>query len=136
MSSGSRMGIFNAPTRLLVELTLIALIAFTVVPGRAAAASDWYVDATLGNDANSCSAPGLSACQTIQAAINKASAGDTIRVAAGLYTESAPGPLHVDRTLTLLGAQAGIDARTRVALESVVGDSQGTWIDADNVVVD
>jgi hypothetical protein len=130
-------GIYRrAPSRLAISITLIALIMLTVLSGRAAAASPWFVDGTLGNDANSCTAPGLSACQTIQAAINKASAGDTIQVAAGAYPESAPGPLHVDKTLILRGAQAGVDGRGRVAPESVISDSQGTWIDANNVVVD
>jgi len=59
----------------------------------AAAATTWYVDGTLGNDGNSCMALGFGgACMTIQAAINKASSGDTIIVAAALYPESAGGP--------------------------------------------
>jgi hypothetical protein len=113
-----------------------ALIALLLLPAPAAAATTWYVDGTLGNDANSCMAPGLSACKTIQAAVNKASAGDTITVAAGTYPEPAPGPLTVNKTLTLLGAQAGVDARGRVAAESIVTDSQGTQLAANNVVID
>jgi hypothetical protein len=102
----------------------------------AAAAADWYVDGALGNDGNSCTAPGVgNACMTIQAAINKASSGDTINVAAGTYPELAPGPLTVNKTLTLLGAQSGVDARGRVAAESIITDSQGTWVTANNVVI-
>src|SRR5438093_64223 len=104
--------------RFLAVLALLLAMHVSV-----AAATDWYVD-TLGSDANSCTAPGpLSACQTIQAAINKASPNDTIHVAAGLYPEAAPGPLTVNKTLTLLGAQAEVDARGRVAAESEVTDS-------------
>jgi hypothetical protein len=95
-----------------------------------------FVDGTLGNDANSCTSPGLGACRTIQAAINKASPNDTINVAAGVYPEPAPGPLTVSKTLTLLGAQNAVDARGRVAAESIVTDSQGTFITANNVVID
>jgi len=57
-------------------------------------------------------------------------------VAAALYLEAAPGPLTVNKTLTLLGAQAGVDARTRVVPESIINDIQGTSVSASNVVID
>src|SRR5216683_2619814 len=107
------------------------------LPAAALATTTWYVD-TTGNDANGCTAPGaLGACQTIQGAIIKASAGDVIKVAPGTYPEPAPGPLTVNKTLTLLGAQSGMDARSRVAtMESIVTDSQGTYVAANNVTID
>ncbi len=46
---------------------------------------------------------------TIQGAVNAANNGDTINVAAGTYSES----INVTKSLTLNGAKAGIDARTR-----------------------
>lgn len=117
-----------------VAATLMALMA---LPSQATAATTWYVDGTLGNDTNSCMAPGPgNACLTIQKAINLASSTDTIIVAAGAYPEPAPGPLTVNKTLTLLGAQSGVDARTRVGAESIVTDSQGTSVAANNVVID
>ncbi len=100
------------------------------------AAADWFVE-TTGNDGNHCTAPGpSSACQTIQAAIDKASPGDTIHVAAGTYPEPAAGPLAISKTLTLLGEQSGVDARGRVGPESVLADPEGTVVVANDVVID
>ena len=114
-----------------------ALMMLLVVgAGSAAGANTWFVDGNVGSDGNSCTAPGLTACRTIQVAINKASSGDTIIVAAALYPESATGPLTVNKTLILQGAQATVDARTRVGPESIVGDSQGTFVSANNVTLD
>src|SRR6516165_6322004 len=53
---------------------------------------------------------------TIQGAIALASSGDTITVAAGTYEEA----VEVNKTLTLEGAQHGVDARTRSGPESII----------------
>jgi hypothetical protein len=124
--------------RLRLTLLTSAMLSSSLLltgAGPVAAAGNWYVDSTLGNDTNSCSSSG-SACQTIQAAVIKASAGDTIRVAAGTYPEPAVGPLTIDKTLTLLGAQNGVDARTRSGAESTITDPQGTSVGASGVVID
>ena len=115
----------------------LSVLAILLAIGVSAAwAADRYV-ATTGNDtANNCS-NSLFPCQTIQKAINEASPSDTIHVAAGIYPEPPAGsPLTVNKTLTLLGAQNGVDARGRVATESIVTDSQGTYVTASNVVID
>ena len=52
---------------------------------------------------------------TIQAAVNAASPGDTILVAAGTYTQL----VTVNKPLVLLGAQAGVDARRRSRLAGI-----------------
>jgi len=72
----------------------------------------------------------------IQAAVNAAAAGDTIRVCPGVYDET----VNVDKPLTLLGAQHGVDARGRAAApaeESVVNGAGGGFnITAGSVSVD
>jgi hypothetical protein len=78
-----------------------------------------------------CTVPGSH--PTIQSAVNDPTCA-TINVAAGTYNEQ----VQINRTLTLRGAQAGIDARTRVpASESIINHPCGpVQIMADNVVLD
>jgi hypothetical protein len=97
-------------------------------------AADCFVSDLTGTDGAGC-CTALGGCKTIQGGINDAVAGDVIDVAAGTYTEAAPGPLTINKTLTLCGAQDGVDARTRIGVESIIADSQGTQITASNVVV-
>jgi nitrous oxidase accessory protein NosD len=111
---------------------IIALATLFIV-GTASAAGTWYVD-PAGNDSNTCTAPGpAGACMTINAAIGKASPGDTINVATGIYHE----PVVINKTLTLRGGQSGVDARTRSGAESVIDDPCApVQITADNVTLD
>src|SRR6185295_738653 len=74
-----------------------------------AAGPNRYV-ATTGSDTSDCSNI-VTPCMTIQWAVGQADPNDTINVAAGTYPEAAPGPLTISKTLTLKGAQAGVDAR-------------------------
>src|SRR5438309_5222344 len=73
---------------------------------------------------------------TIQSAVTAAAVNDTIQVCPGTYNEL----VTVDKTLTILGAQSGVDARTRVVpvtSESVVSNGDGDFqILADKVVID
>ena len=102
----------------------------------AAAATNWYVGGPGALDTNDCLSP-ATACMNIQAAIDKALAGDVINVATGVYSEAPSGSeLRVNKTLTLLGAGHGTDARTRIASESIISTAQGTSITKDNVVMD
>jgi hypothetical protein len=103
---------------------LIAATALMVLTPaiRANAATTWTVCAVGCNST------------TIQGAINMASNGDTIQVAAGTYPES----VNVNKTLTLLGAQANNDARTRSgapATESVVNGANPFAFNANNIVL-
>jgi hypothetical protein len=76
---------------------------------------------------------------TIQGAVNAANPGDTILVDAGTYPEL----VSVNKSLTIDGAQHGIDARTRSGPESSVdgavnGNNRTTsfYITANNVTID
>jgi hypothetical protein len=70
---------------------------------------------------------------TIQSAVNDITCS-TINVAAGTYNEQ----VQINRTVTLHGAQAGVDARSRVPTsESIINHPCGpVQIMADNVVLD
>ncbi len=67
--------------------------------------------------------------QTIQSGVDAAASGDTVSVPAGTYPED----VTVNKALTLDGAQAGVDARTRSGSESLV---KSISISASNVNVD
>lgn len=110
-------------------VALLALTALLTLPATASAATTWIVD----DDGVQCPDRDFA---TIQDAVNAASPGDTIEVCVGLYPEPAPGPLTINKRVTLEGAQAGVDARTRVGLESVIMDPQGTSVSASQVVID
>ncbi|MCB8921323.1 MAG: hypothetical protein H6662_07045 [Ardenticatenaceae bacterium] len=106
-------------------------------PLQAAPNTIWYVDAGSGDDDNNdCLSPGT-ACATIETAVAKASADDTIQIAAGTYLEH-------DITiyqLTLLGAGAGstiIDANYAGRAFQFSGSStlSGVTIQHGQVVTD
>ena len=54
--------------------------------------------------------------ETIQNAIDDADSGDIIMVGVGIYNEA----ISIDESLTLLGAQAGVDARNRNGDETII----------------
>lgn len=82
-----------------------------------AMAADRYV-ANGGSDANVPCTNMAMPCATIQTAVTASASGDTIHVAAGTYTE--PAPITVSQSLTFLGAQMNVDARTRSGAESIL----------------
>jgi hypothetical protein len=113
------------PARHLIMVFLLIIVAlFIPFAKRSSSAATLCVHPT-----------GAGGCfTTIQAAINAAMPGDTINVAPGTYNEK----VQVNKTVILRGAQAGVDARTRVpANESIITHADGPLqIMADNVVID
>src|ERR1043166_2592145 len=76
---------------------------------------------------------------SIQAAVTAAAPGSTIDVDAGTYSEM----VTINKTLTLRGAQAGNDARTRSGSETIVNgqpmggmQSASFLVQANDVVID
>ena len=70
---------------------------------------------------------------TIQSAIDAASSGATVTVDAGTYA----GPITINKTLTLQGANAGVDARGTRGPESVVTTTTtGITVTANDVTID
>src|ERR1044071_8009301 len=74
-----------------------------------------YVNDSTGNDSNGGASPG-DAKKTIQAAVTQVTAGGTVIVAAGNYTEN----VSITKGMSLQGAPFGVAARGRVAAESIV----------------
>ncbi len=72
----------------------------------------------VGISSATCPSPSYS---SIQSAIDDASSGATIYVCSGTYDES----LTIDKPLTLLGAQYGVDARTRSGDPETIIDGSG-----------
>jgi len=86
--------------RLLAVLVLLTGLLAGVAP-MASAGGPWYVS-TTGDDGNDCLS-WATACRTIQAAVNKAGAGDTIYVAAG--TDTLTSTVSVNKAnLQIVGA--------------------------------
>ncbi len=92
----------------------------------------WYV-ATTGNDSNSCSSTSAP-CKTINGAIVKTAAGDTVKVAVGTYTPAAPlfygvvVPIKEDTTLSG-GWNAAFTAQTGMSTIDGAGRATGIAID-------
>jgi hypothetical protein len=100
------------------------------------------VDASGDDVAGCCTA--ATPCKTIEFALAQVSAGAVIKVAAGTYPSLAfLTPLTIHKTVTLCGAQAGVDARNPRGPESIIANEFGTTIfnatpipPPNNVIVD
>jgi len=92
---------------------VVSLGLVTAAPVAADPGTTYYVS-TAGSDTTGNGTAG-NPWRTIQYAIGQVSANDTIMVAAGLY-----GSVVIDKSLTLKGAQEGVDARTRSGDETII----------------
>src|SRR5262249_32752056 len=94
------------------------------------------------NDSSGVDGPGCctssKGCKTIQFAVDQPAlpSGAVSKVVAGTYPEG-PGRLIIDKTVTLCGAKAGVDARTpRGSDESIITNPLGTTVSKSKVIVD
>jgi predicted outer membrane repeat protein len=87
----------QAPTPTSVPTEILPLDA----QASEAASSTWYVS-TTGNDSNACSDPSFP-CATINAAIDRAISGDTIKVALGIYIGTGYEVVEISRSIMLSG---------------------------------
>src|SRR5438445_4969826 len=85
--------------KLLTCFLLIGLL-FSLAP-TAMASTTWYVNGMSGSNGSNCTSP-TTPCKTIRHAISLATSGDTIRVAAAIYTEN----FTLGKSLNILGAGA------------------------------
>jgi hypothetical protein len=111
----------TSPTRVVVAALLSLLVFLATGVQKATAATTWVVD-----DLPQLDCPGAD-YSSIQAAISAPTTlpGDTIQVCRGTYGEN----VILFKRLTLLGAQAGVDARGRVSTnESIVAFPTGTLL--------
>jgi len=102
-------------TRVVIAVSLL-LLYISVLPTTRVQGSTSirYVNVNIGSDWGNCTNPSTP-CQTIQYAINQATHGDTVRVAAGTYTREAASDLCsiylgyptvvciINKDLTLIG---------------------------------
>ena len=126
----------SSARRICIGVAALALPAAVLAasPAQAAGGATIFVAPSppgIGAGSGSCLTPNYN---TIGAAVAAASNGDTIDVCAGTYAEN----VAINKSLTVDGAQAGIDARTRSGSESIINGGSGAnlTITADNVTVD
>lgn len=112
------------------HLTAAAILTAILAAGTANAA-DIHVDGS-GTDAPACGVSPAAACATIQYAITtRAVNDDRIIVAPGVYEVAAQSHptnpmISVNKRVQVLGAQAGVDARSRTFDEASESVIQGT----------
>ena len=121
----------TVPSAVAVVGLLVILLSGSARPVFAATK---FVNPALGADTAGCgSAPGASACKTIQYTINLASvaSGDTINLAAGTYVEN----VAVNKAVTILGAGQGSSIIEPAVSDPNCGGAGGGTLCAPNNTV-
>jgi Right handed beta helix region len=129
----------SATVRIVCGLLLASIASLAASPrGQVAyAGGPWYVS-PAGNNNNDCLSP-TTTCLTIGGAIGKASSGDTINIAAGVYQEDV---LIIGKNLRLVGVSAattaiegGIGTSAEVQVSAItIRNGGGIFVDTAGVV--
>jgi hypothetical protein len=94
----------------------------------------WYV-APTGSDANSCSSVN-SPCGTINRALEKAAAGDIVKVATGTYTGSGHQVVYISKDITLSGGwNASFTTQSGLSIIDGQGVRSGIFSQIETVMI-
>jgi hypothetical protein len=111
------------------SVILLYLITYAAI---SRASGSWYVS-NIGDDGSDC-ATTLTPCATINEALNRASAGDTIFVATGIYTGSGQNVIAIDKNLNLSGGWSA-DFSSKTGFSTLDGQSARRVVKVENVAV-
>ena len=121
--------------RLLFILILVFGAAAIQAPPSAHAAGPWYV-VPAGSDSNDCLSPGTP-CATINGAIAKASSGDFVNVAEGIYIGTGSEVVLIDKDINLLGGwDTGFTSQNGTSIIDGEGARRGITINSVTAVVE
>ncbi len=124
------IGLLRVTSAGLIGLALAVGVLALTRPVVVRGAGPWYV-ATTGSPANNCLGP-ATPCDTLQRAIDLASAGDTINVAADTFTVPAgPAVVTVTKSLILSGGwNSGFTAQSGATVVDGQNARRGMLIDS------
>jgi parallel beta-helix repeat protein len=116
-----------------MAIVVAALATWLLMAGSASAAVVLVDPADTTADGGGCGSV-VNPCNTLQAGVDNAVAGDTIVLAPGTYTGNA----NVNKTVTIQGPNSGVDPRT-TSCDPVLPEAvfvNGTTISANGVIID
>jgi hypothetical protein len=117
------------------SLLALALGGMGITPAYAQSGATWYVTPT-GDNSASCAAPDAP-CLTINAALGKAAAGDTIEVAIGTYMDTGTEVVLIGKAITLSGGwDAGFSAQSGLSIIDGQAARRGIYTTGNPVVID
>ncbi len=112
---------------IILGIVVLSVIILTVVGAQSD--TNWYV-APDGDDNNDCLTQ-LTACETLETAVTKAAANDTIIIATGIYTQHTT----INKSLTLQGNNRDDTILNGNATDRVLTVTQGTTVTINSLAI-